>query len=811
MKKFLTLVLALFTLFALVSCGPKEEKKPEKVALENVYMAKKLPTPDGVDLYNIMMSGDRAFFNGSKEVKTTDEFGNEISDWYDCVYTANADLSDIRELYSFKGEWNYDEATGTDTGKYLNGYNPAANGKLWLSFMEYKSWYDSDTEQYNYEENTILRLLEEDGSFSREIELTPLLKAQEEFSGDSYSTYIGQLVETSDGKLVMIVGNKYIFAIDKDGNTISLTELPQDRSPSDVALIDDDTLRISAWDWSGQESKVEIMDFSISKCEFKTVDSITSYHNVHMADDGTVYINDYSTISRYDFDKKEEIPLLDFINSDINSDRLSSIYPAGNDEFYTFEYSADWEGRQLLHLTPAAKGEIVEKYIITLAANTLDSQLKSMIIDYNRSSEDYRITVKVYGWEEEDTERFDLDLLSGDTPDIVCIDNSFSLTKYATKGIFTDLGALLDEDDEINRDTLLPNVLEACETNGKLYSLPVNFAVRSVIAKKSLVGDKTSLTFADVKSILEAFPGSSFMRETDREQLMTGFLPVILEEYIDYKNGKSNFSDGNFKSFLEFAKAFPAKIDYETYYNDIDWEAYENDFKENRVIANSIYLSSFNSLEWQDEQFGEEIACIGYPTSTGNPHALNLNTQFAIGAKSIYKKQAWDFMKMLLDKEYQTEYTWTFPINKEAFEEMKEKEITSTKSRYEKEAMEDDEYFDDDFIMDDDMVVMPREEVAVTTEEVEIAVDDMIGGSLIKPVAPLEDEEFTSEKLERMLRYIDSIYNIATTTTRLARYKDPVLDIISSDVGAYFDSKKSAEETCKTIESRVNLYLAENS
>ena len=140
---------------------------------------------------------------------------------------------------------------------------------------------------------------------------------------------------------------------------------------------------------------------------------------------------------------------------------------------------------------------------------------------------------------------------------------------------------------------------------------------------------------------------------------------------------------------------------------------------------------------------------------------------------------------------------------------MKEKEITSTKSRYEKEAMEDDEYFDDDFIIDDDMVVMPREEVAVTTEEVEIAVDDMIGGTIIRPTP--DGEEFTSEKLERMLRSIDSIYNIATTTTRLARYNDPVLDIISSDVGAYFDSKKSAEETCKTIESRVNLYLAENS
>lgn len=816
MKKIITLALALFTLFALVSCGPKEVNKPEKVALENVYMAEKLPTPDGVDLYNIMMSGDRAFFNGSKEVKTTDEDGNEMTDWVDCVYTANADMTDIRELYSFKSEWNYDEVTGADTGKYLNGYNPAAGGKLWLSFMEYKSWYDKDTEEYSYEENTVLKLLEDDGSFSREINVTPLLKEREEFSGDSYSTYLGQLVETSDGKIAMIVGNEYIFVIDKDANPISLTKFPQDKSPSDLALINDDTLRISAWDWSGEESKVEIIDFSISKCEFKTVDSISSYHNVQMADDGTVYINDYSTISRYDFDKKETITLLDYINSDINSDRLSSIYPAGNDEFYTFEYSADWENRQLLHLTPAAKGDIVEKYIITLAANTLDSQLKSMIIDYNRSSKDYRITVKVYGWEEADTERFDLDLLSGDTPDIICIDSSLNLSKYATKGILADLGALLDADDEINRDTLLPNVLEACEINGKIYNLPVSFAVRSLIAKKSLVGDKASLTFDDVKSILEAFPGAVFMRETDREQLMTGFLPVILEEYIDYKNGKSNFSDGSFKSFLEFAKTFPAKIDYDTYYNDIDWEAYENGFKENRVIANGVYLSNFTALEWPEEQFGEEIACIGYPTQTGNPHALNFNTQFAIGAKSVYKTEAWNFMKMLLGKDYQSEYSWSFPVNKEAFNEMKENEITSTKSRYEKEAMEDDEYFDDDFIMDDDMVVMPREEIAIATEEVitedvEIAVDDMIGGTIIRPGAPIEGEEFTSEKLERMLSYIEQVSTIATTTTRLARYNDPTLDIITSDVSAYFDSKKSAEETCKTIESRVNLYLSENS
>ena len=163
-------------------------------------------------------------------------------------------------------------------------------------------------------------------------------------------------------------------------------------------------------------------------------------------------------------------------------------------------------------------------------------------------------------------------------------------------------------------------------------------------------------------------------------------------------------------------------------------------------------------------------------------------------------------MKMLLGKEYQTEYVWSFPVNKEAFYEKKEETITSIKSQYEKEEMEDD-WYDDDFIMDDDMVVEPREE-----EASKVAVNDaIIGMPAPMPIYPSEEGVDNTERLQKALQKLESISNIASTTTRLARYNDPVLDIISSDTGAFFDSKKSIAETCKTIESRVNLYLAENS
>lgn len=799
MKKLIIAFLTLLTLFTLISCSPGEEKAPEKVVLENVYLAEKIPTPDDVDLYNLMMSGDRAYFNGSKEVKTTDEYGNEMSEWYDCIYVSDADFSDIKEVFSHKGEWGYDEETGVDWGNYLNGYNPAGDGNIWVSFVEYRNWREDD--EYKYEQNTTLKLLSPDGTFLKEVPVSAIIKEQEEFS-DGKNSYIGQVLTTPDGKLVMIMGNEYVFVIDKDLNPVSLTKMPENKSPSDIAVLDSDTLRMTCWDWSEGETKSQIVDFTISKEEFKTVADIETYHNVRMSDDGTVYVNDSNVISKYDFEKDELIPLLDWINSDINSDRLMQYYPAGNDEFYTFEYSMDYETRTLLHLTPAKDGDVVEKYVMTLAANSVDSNLKSMIIDFNRSNEDYRIAVKAYGWEEEASEKFDLDLLSGNTPDIIAIDSSFNLTKYSTKGILADLGEFLDNDKEVTRDTILPNILKTAETNGKIYNMPVSFAVRSMIVKKSIAGDKTSFTFDDIKAILASNPQSVYMRETDREQLMNGFLPLILEDFIDYKNNKANFTDGNFAKFLEFAKSFPAKIDYETYYEDIDWEEYENDFKEGRVIANTTYLSYFTSFEWQQEQFGEEVTLIGYPTNNGDGHAIVYDVQFAIGAKSRYKEQAWDFMKMLLEKEYQTEYVWSFPVNKEAFELKKEETIKDINNRY-----SEDNEFDDDYIIDDDMIVQPRAEIS------EVAVEDVIGGSLIMPrpeVVPEDNEEREAEK-ERLLQGIENVYNIVTNTTRLARMNDPVLDIISSDVGTYFDSKKSAEETSKTIESRVNLYLAENS
>ena len=122
-------------------------------------------------------------------------------------------------------------------------------------------------------------------------------------------------------------------------------------------------------------------------------------------------------------------------------------------------------------------------------------------------------------------------------------------------------------------------------------------------------------------------------------------------------------------------------------------------------------------------------------------------------------------------------YVWSFPVTKSAFEKSKQEEIGYVKGE------------NVDYGIADDDIFMEKEL------------------SMIKPVLP----EWTNEdQTEYALECIERVANIATTATKVARFNDPVIDIIKGEVSAFFDSKKSIDETCKIIESRVNLYLAEN-
>ena len=84
----------------------------------------------------------------------------------------------------------------------------------------------------------------------------------------------------------------------------------------------------------------------------------------------------------------------------------------------------------------------------------------------------------------DDNSQLNLDIISGNAPDIICNLDYSTYLNYRKKGVFTDLDQFMNDDSELNRDKIMTNVITALENpDGKLNALCSNFNVSTMVAK----------------------------------------------------------------------------------------------------------------------------------------------------------------------------------------------------------------------------------------------------------------------------------------------------------------------------------------
>ena len=57
---------------------------------------------------------------------------------------------------------------------------------------------------------------------------------------------------------------------------------------------------------------------------------------------------------------------------------------------------------------------------------------------------------------------------------------------------------------------------------------------------------------------------------------------------------------------------------------------------------------------------------------------------------------------------------------------------------------------------------------------------------------------------------VDALKTFIESVSQVMRYDRSVLDIIKEEASAYYAGKKSADETAKIIQNRVQIYVSEN-
>lgn len=487
-----------------------------------------------------------------------------------------------------------------------------------------------------------------------------------------------------------------------------------------------------------------------------------------------VYSNDSGI---YSFNMGDETPTLrlSFVNSDLEISYLSGLVEVDENTFigvYNDNYKDELNVGIFTHVNPE---DIQDKSVLVLAGNYIPYDMKHRVVEFNRSSEEYRIVLKDYqqynnydDWNAGVTQ-LNNDITTGNMPDIL-LGSGLPIQNYAARGLLADIGKMIQEDEELSKIEFVQNVFDAYSVDGNLYYVIPYFNVRTMIAKTSLVGDRTEWTMEDAKNVLASMPeGAKLFGDMTRDSYFSTAMVYCLGDFIDSATGKCDFNSDRFISMMEYAKSLPENLEDE-YNSDDYWTSYQSQYRENRTLLMQIYINSIRDLNYNiNGRMGEDVSYVGFPMEGGQGALINAGQIYTISDRSNFKEGAWQFLRYYLTDEYQSEMTeWNLSIHMNRFKENANK---ATEKPYwiDEETGEKHEY-EETFYMNGESIPIPQ---------------------------------MTQAQVDKVVNYILSLKKCSYDNTN-------VINIINEEMGGYFSGQKSAQEVAGVIQNRVQLYVDEN-
>lgn len=648
------------------------------------------------------------------------------------------------------------EIHNIDENGWVDRVEGLKNGNLLLT---YSSYYedDSDPENYIWEEHYYVCILDEAGNEINRIDLME----------ECQVSWLNEVVELSDGRIMLVVDREVLF-LDEKGNIVNRKK----GSDSDVYYsyypLADGRVLLSYWGEESEEFAYLNTDTMEKGESVELAPNISHFSILPGNKDYDLILSGSTSLYGYNIGDTEIHEIMNYVNSDINTSYFSSIISLEDGTFIGVYY--DWTNEKdpvkVGRYTKVDPDSIPDKKILTLGCLYISEEIRAEVIKFNKKSDDKRISVIDYSLynTDEDYEagkkKLNADISSGKSPDIIVASDPSTIHNYISKGLFVDLTKYMEEDVDIDKDDIFPNLLEAISYKGKVCEVVPYFYISTAIAKKSLVGDRTSWTYDDYKEFEKKLPeGTSMFGHVTRDDIFYSMFSCNSEEFMNLEEVKCNFDSEEFMKFLDIVKDFEPYSD--DFWSNYDWEKERNAYRDGKTVLMSYTISDISDYKYEKENaFGEDISFIGFPCKEGAGSALYYYNSYAISSKCKDKDAAWDFIKYFYTDEYQDTLSWGIPALMSKYDERGEEACKPRETPDYEEAVVYDLYYENDY---------PQ----ITPEE----------------VAYLKD--------------------FIMTVTKSESYLTDVTNIINEEAEAFYEGQKTAEEVVKIIQSRASIYLNE--
>ena len=798
-----------------------DQTKPAATTAKYAYKADylDLTMPDGVQYPNqLCAAGTTLYLTASmqgEEIVNSDPATGETWSYYNtrlAMLTIDPDTGVCTELTNLELPQVPEGAEGG-----VNCYNMIGSddGTLWMLVNVYATQYelpddfDPNTDsKWNYPSTDIngsyLMHIAADGSTIASLDLSD---TNNEDNEDGMSGNLSSFAVDAAGNLYVSDYNN-IYVLDAEGNV----QFKLDGSQYNGSLCRLNAQQVGVM-WYNYTDDVNAADengqyFVPIDLETKEwgekVKLLSNVWSILPGDDAYDFYYTYNNnIYGYAAKTDTKDKLVDWLACDVDTNNMSGYAMLSDSRVAALmqDWSTDPTTYQLIVLHRVDASEIKEKKVLTLACMYLDWNLRSMIVEYNKTNDEYRINVVDYSEYATDDDynagvtKLTTEIISGSVPDIFLTSN-LPIDKYAAKGVIADLNTFMDGGNGLSRDYFVPQILNALEKDGKLYELPTSFSVQTAYALSSIASQYDTWNVAAVQDAMTQLQEGAtvFSDGWTKNMALSNCLSRNLSAFVDWTTGKCEFDSEAFQQLLAFCNSFPAEtsdgdgaIAYassaDIAVDDAMWESDATRITNGKQLMSTIEMYSFDSYIWNVYAIRDKITFTGYPTEDGSGSSFELQMPMAISSVTKYPDAAWEFVCSIIKKMNtidENNYYYGFPSSQAAFDA----EMTDIMTE-QYQLDENGEQVDWDGDGEPDKAIRGSYE---TMEN---------GETVYKDVYALTQEE------------IDQILGVINNTHSVYDYDQEILDIITDEVAAYFAGDKDVQTTANMIQSRVNLYVQE--
>lgn len=720
-------------------------------------------------------------FAGGKFYFNTSDYDEEAQRSVEKLWCVDAAAGTMSELTGYAPPAAAQESE--DSYSYINSVAAAENGDLLVSetvsmtvFELPEGFSGTEEEKYEYADyvsTDYLRLLDSTGAEKSIVDLTAAaeavaqkLQGQEDMYGSS--NYLSYMCAGPDGSALLMYNQRIAVLVDAQGQ-VQLCEDLQNWWDAPIVLPDGrPAFRGHEGDGSvlrpfNFETKSFDEDISLPYSAYQLYPSAGSYSFCYM---------DSSTLYGYDVATQTTTKLAMLINCDIDESTLRSAYMDENDEIICLlsDYSSD--KTELARVKQVDAASLPQVTTLRLACNYISQDLRTQVLNFNRANKDVRIEVVDYSqFNTEDdysagVTKLNTEIISGNVPDIF-VSDQLPIEQYGAKGLLYDLYTLIDADGELSRESFIPNILKAMESDGKLYSIASSFGIMSLVGNADVVGEEMGWTLQEMMDVINAHPEVQYVLDpgTTKAAILQTMLALNLNEYVDWATGECSFNSQDFIDMLDFLKIFPEEFTYD----DPGTGPYEL-MSDGRQLLLQYDLRDFVDYQTCIVSTKGEAVFKGYPTAEGVGNVLSYaDSPLCISTACKAPEEAWRFISSLLDEDSdEIEYFSGLPINARAYDAA------------EAEAMKKETYKDEET---GEVKEWPRRTVGWGDFTIDIYA-------------------MTKEEAQALRELINS-------TDRSAAYDKNVINIVSEELQSFFSGAKSAEDTARLIQDRVGIYVNE--